>query len=271
MTTRPFITSDGVRLALHERGHGQNVFLFQHGLCGAANQPAEVTPALDDIRLLTLECRGHGLSEAGDPKKLSISQFADDVTAVVTELGRPVILGGISMGAAISLRLAVTRPELVRALVLARPAWVTDHAPDNMRPNAYVGELLSRKSVREAEAEFMNSSVARTLEFEAPDNLQSLRGFFARTPQDITAALLSQISADGPNVALTHVKHIQVPTLVIGHDDDVIHPLAYAQELANIIPFAELAVITSKVRDKACYVQDFQTALSQFLTRVSHA
>ena len=48
------------------------------------------------------------------------------------------------MGAAIALRLAVKQPELVRALVLARPAWVTEPAPPNMQAYAEVGELLSR-------------------------------------------------------------------------------------------------------------------------------
>ena len=175
------------------------------------------------------------------------------------------------MGAAIALRLAVTRPELVRALVLARPAWVTDRAPDNMRPNAYVGDLLKHLSAKEAEEKFLGSDIARQLKEEAPDNLQSLKNFFSRAPQHVTAALLTRISADGPNVTRAQVAQISVPTLIIGHEDDLIHPLSYAKELHSLIPRSELAIITSKVRDKARYVQDFQAALSQFLTRVSHA
>ena len=271
MTSRTFITPDGARLALHERGQGPSHFVFQHGLCGAASQPAEVVPELDDIRLFTLECRGHGLSEAGDPSNFSIKQFADDVAAVITDLGRPVILGGISMGAAISLRLAIKRPELIRALVLARPAWVTDRAPDNMKPNVLVGELLSKMNAKEAEAQFLSSSIARQLQSQAPDNLQSLKGFFHRAPHDVTAALLTRIAADGPHVDRVQVAHLSVPTLVIGHEDDVIHPLAYAKELATLIPQAELAIITSKTQNKSLYVSDFQNALSQFLTKVSHA
>ena len=271
MTSRSFITSDGVTLALHKRGQGENDFVFQHGLCGAASQPAEVMPNMDDMRLLTLECRGHGDSEAGDIKKFSIAQFADDVAAMISTLNAPVILGGISMGAAMALRLAVTKPDLVRALVLARPAWITDYAPDNMKANAYVGELLSTYDPNEAEERFLASDNALHLAAYAPDNLQSLKGFFNRPPFDVTAALLMKISSDGPGVDRAHLAKISIPTLVIGHEDDVIHPLAYAQELANLIPHAELAVITSKVRNKAAYVSDFQSCLLQFLTKVSHA
>lgn len=271
MTLRMIVTPDSVQLALHERGDGQFDFVFQHGLCGAALQPAEVTPVLDNIRLITLECRGHGLSEAGNPAQYRISKFADDLAAVIAELGRPVILGGISMGAAIALRLAVTHPELVRALVLARPAWVTDRAPDNMKPNATVGELLTHLHAKEAEGKFLNSEIAHQLAAAAPDNLQSLKGFFNRAPQHMTAALLTQISADGPDVTRAQVARISVPTLIIGHGDDLIHPLSYAEELNNLIPRSELAIITSKVRDKAQYVSDFQSSLSRFLIKVCHA
>lgn len=271
MKSRTILTSDGVKLALYERGHGKLDFVFQHGLCGAAAQPAEVVPEIDDVRLLTLECRGHGHSEAGDTSKFSIAQFADDLATVISGIGHPVILGGISMGAAISLRLAVTRPELVEALVLARPAWGTDRAPNNMIPNAYVGKLLSNLGAKEAKIQFLNSEIASQLESEAPDNLQSLKGFFSRAPQHITAALLTRISVDGPDVDRTQLANLNIPTLVIGHEDDLIHPLEYAKELKSLIPQAELSIVTSKVRDKAQYVLDFQTSLSRFLKKVRHA
>lgn len=271
MTSRSFLTSDGVKLALHERGHGPYDFVFQHGLCGAAAQPSEVTPDLSEIRLLTLECRGHGASEAGDIKRFSIAQFADDVASMIDERGEPVILGGISMGAAIALRLAVTKPQSVRALVLARPAWVTEPSPANMMPNAVVGELLAQYDGGEAQSRFMQSDIARRLQQDAPDNLQSLNGFFNRMPRDVTAALLMRISADGPKIARTSLADIRVPTLIIGHADDLIHPLSYAQELAGLIPHAELAIITSKVRDKGHYISDFQASLSRFIKKVCHA
>lgn len=271
MTWRHVIAHDGVKLALHERGLGRFDFVFQHGLCGAAAQPAEVVPEIDHVRLLTLECRGHGHSEAGDPAKFSIAQFADDLAAIISDIGQPVILGGISMGAAISLRLAVTRPKLVRALVLARPAWVTDRSPNNMKANAFIGELLLKLSAKDAEEKFLNSEIARGLETEAPDNLQSLKSFFTRAPQEVTAALLTRISADGPDVDRAQLAKINVPTLVIGHEDDLIHPLGYAKDLKSLIPHSELAIVTSKVRDKSQYVLDFQTCLSRFIKKVCHA
>ena len=117
---------DGVRFAVTDHGGEGVPFLFQHGLCGSAAQTAEVIPELPDIRAITLECRGHGSSEAGDPSSFSIATFASDVDALIDAWHlAPVIIGGISMGAAIALRLSA------RA---AQPAGCRRCAPEQPGP-----------------------------------------------------------------------------------------------------------------------------------------
>lgn len=257
------------RLNIVEAGEGPDV-VFQHGLCGDAEQPADVFPDDVPFRRVTLECRGHGRSEAGDPACFSIRTFTDDVASMIDARGGgPLVVGGISMGAAIALRLAVKRPRSVRALVLARPAWVTDAAPANMRAYAEVGELLSRFPADEARARFDRSETARRLETEGPDNLASLRGFFAREPAATTSALLTRIAADGPGVPPDEVEALRLPVLVIGQERDPLHPLAHAERLAAMIPGARLAKITPKAESRERYGADFRAALRRFLTEAS--
>lgn len=245
-------------------------FIFQHGLCGDAAQPADVFPAHIGWSCVTLECRGHGQSEAGSPEGFSIGTFADDLAAYIEARGgAPVVIGGISMGAAIALRLAVKRPDLVRALVITRPAWRVDAAPHNMQPNALVGELLRTYPAQEARQRFDASATAAMLAQQAPDNLASLRGFFMRQPLSVTAELLSRISADGPGVSQSEVRALTLPTLVIGHERDYVHPLELARELADMIPAARLAIITPKAIDPAQYKADFGAALTQFLKELT--
>jgi pimeloyl-ACP methyl ester carboxylesterase len=215
-----------------------------------------------------LECRGQGRSDPGPPAELSIRTFGEDLAFLAESLGiERAIVGGISMGAAIALRLAVVRPDLVSGLVLARPAWLFDRAPDNMRPYGLVGALLGGQDPSAARDAFERSDVAGKLAREAPDNLASLLGFFDRPAPATTAALLTAIAADGPGPGVdeAEVRRIAVPTLVIGHADDLVHPLAYARRLAATIPGARLAEITSKVADRARYVAEFRSALSTFL------
>jgi pimeloyl-ACP methyl ester carboxylesterase len=265
-----FFVRDGLRLAVYDRGNGAPV-LFQHGLCGDAAQPADVFPYELSARGLTLECRGHGRSEAGDPARLSIATFADDIAAWLESLGvAPLVVGGISMGAAIALRLAVTRPDLVKGLVLARPAWFVEAAPGNMAANAVVGDLLARFPPQEARQRFETLALRRDLETRAPDNLASLRGFFTREPVAVTAALLTRLSADGPGVTREEVAAIKVPTLVIGHGLDIVHPIGHAEALAGTIPGARLARITPKAASKELYRQNFNAALTRFILETAH-
>jgi len=258
-------SADGVNLAVYEEGEGMP-FVFQHGLCGDQAQPGQVFPADSGFRRTTVECRGHGISEAGPKAAFSIATFADDIAGyLATHSVGQAVVGGISMGAAIALRLAVRRPELVRALVIARPAWICASNPENMAPNRIAGELLERYPPDEARRQYEASSLAEELERDGPDNLSSIRGFFTREPIDVTAALLRAISMDGPGITEAEVSAIAIPTLVIGHERDVVHPLGHAQSLAAMIPGAQLVEITPKADDAAAYRADFRAALAAFL------
>ncbi len=262
------IAPGGLRLALSDRGSGAPVF-FGHGLCGDARQPAEVFP-LDAYRCLTLESRGHGDSEPGDPADFSIAVFADDAIRCLDRLALgPIAVGGISMGAAIALRIAVTRPDLVSALILARPAWVTAAAPGSMRPNAVVGELLARFPAIEARARFDESETAHALAQKAPANLATLRGFFDRPPQRLTAALLVRIAADGPGVTREQLGRLRIPALVVGSERDAIHPLAFARELTALIARARLAVVPPKADGIERHRLAFRAELRTFLMELS--
>jgi pimeloyl-ACP methyl ester carboxylesterase len=240
--------------------------IFQHGLCGDSLQTREAFPRVARFRPITLECRGHGRSEAGDLRSLSIATFTEDVAALIESIGAgPVVAGGISMGAAVCLRLAVKRPDLLRALILVRPAWITAPAPANMEPNAQVGSLLTEYPPEEARNIFMQSEMAMHLSQVAPDNLESLKGFFGREPIEVTAALLKQISNDGPGISDAEVQALTVPALVVGHERDYIHPYSHAKALADMLPNSTLKAITPKATSKALYISDLHRAITEFL------
>ncbi|OBQ69613.1 alpha/beta hydrolase (plasmid) [Mesorhizobium loti] len=256
---------DGVDLAYRDVGTGLPV-IFQHGLGGDEAQVADVLPDQPATRRVTLECRGQGGSGYGPVERLSIATFAEDIEALANTLGiGPAVVGGISMGAALALRLAVHRPARVRALVLARPAWVFEAAPANMKPYAMVGDLLTRHSPGDARRLFDDSPIAAELGKLAPDNLSSLQGFFTRPDSVRFGRLLMAIAGDGPGVSEADIRAIAVPTLVIGHDHDLVHRLADAQALAGLIPSATLHTITAKSQDRVAYRREFRACLSQFL------
>ncbi|OBZ92160.1 alpha/beta hydrolase [Pararhizobium polonicum] len=255
--------TSGLSLSVSEQGDGLP-FVFQHGLCGDADQLIQVFPEDTGYRCVTIECRGHGQSETGPLDGLSIPTFTDDVAGYIQHLDRPVI-GGISMGAAISLRIAVRWPHMIRALILARPAWVTEDAPKSAYPNFFVGQLLSQYEPHEALSRFEASAVAKDLAEHGPDNLSAARGFFTREPVTVTSALLTSIAMGGPGVTEDEIRKISVPTLVIGNNRDPVHPVSYARVLAEMIPNASFVEITSKSDSVEAYRHDFKSALEKFL------
>jgi pimeloyl-ACP methyl ester carboxylesterase len=266
MTQTGWLLRDGRRLAVHGSGSEGPSLVFQHGLCGDAGQVAEAMAGLAPQRWACLECPGHGASDMVPSP--SMASFADDLAAQIETLPGPVCLGGISMGAAIAARLAVTRPELVRALVLVRPAWVTEAAPANLAPNAEVGALLAKLPANQARNTFAESAMARHLAVEAPDNLASLIGFFDRKPQLDTARLLTTISNDGPGITAADLRALRLPTLICATSEDAIHPVANAIALARFIPQARLVQLPAKGRNKPAHLAALAAAMRQFIQEI---
>ncbi len=177
------------------------------------------------------------------------------------------MLGGISMGAAIALRLAVLIPERVKALLLVRPAWLFDPAPANLQPYREVAALLPRFHQAAARAAFLRSKSAAILQEKSPDNLASLLGFFDREPH-ATAVLLSRIAAGGPGITEAQARALAIPTLVVGQPRDLAHPLAMAETLASTISGARLVVVPSKGDDRPAHFAALHAAITEFLEKL---
>jgi len=259
-------TIDNIILKVDISNHTGYPIIFQHGLTGDANQTAEVFPDDNNFCRITLECRGHGDSMIGNVKKFSIADFAEDLIEFLLNRNlKKVIIGGISMGAAVALRVAVLKPDIITGLILARPAWVTSSSPKNMKPFLEVAELLHKLPVSKALNSFLKSEIAIQLSTESPDNLLSLKNIFYRSPQNITSALIKAIANDGPGISDNEVRKIKIPTLIIGNHYDKIHPLEYATTLSKMIKTSNLVVITSKSINRDLYIAEFRNSLNLFL------
>ena len=172
----------GLSLSVAESGVGKP-FVFQHGLCGDASRPAQVFPAIRNFAVLPSNVEVTDYLDPGARDGLSIATFSDDVTRYIQASG---IKGACPRrdldGAAISLRIAIRVPHFIRALVIARPAWLIERGPENMRPNALAGELLERLPPAEALREFEGSDTAAELKRLGPDNLSSMRDSSRASP-----------------------------------------------------------------------------------------
>ncbi|WFS04396.1 alpha/beta fold hydrolase [Rhizobium tumorigenes] len=266
MSEPVYLTRDDAELAVFDFGNGMPV-LFQHGLGGSDAQVAQAFPDGGGFRRLTVECRGHGSSSLGSRRPFSIAMFAEDVLAAADRCGiERLAVGGISMGAAIALHLAHFHKDRIAALVLVRPAWTFDAAPENMAPIRTVGKLILAHPIEQARDLFVASETGAELERDAPDNFASLLGYFDRPNAAAFAKVLVDIASDGPDVTKASAAALDVPTLVIGNRQDAIHPLSSAETLAATIPGAAFLEVAAKAADKARHFAETQSAISQFLS-----
>ena len=108
----------------HAGGEGEPLLLL-HGLAGSAGNWSEVLPdLLKRYRVLAVDLPGHAGS-GRLPRGASTADFAAVAAAVLeAEAPGPALVAGHSFGGLVALRLARSRPELVRGLLLVSPAGI---------------------------------------------------------------------------------------------------------------------------------------------------
>lgn len=125
------VTTD---LTIHEYGDPSSpTILLVHGVTEAGTSwPDLVTRWQDRWHLLAVDLRGHGSSPRFTAEEISRSPevLVGDVIEILEAQPEPVLVVGHSLGGFLTLRAAVTRPDLVRAVVLEDPAKPRGSVPD---------------------------------------------------------------------------------------------------------------------------------------------
>lgn len=257
---------DGLKFLFKDEGTGVP-FVYQHGLGADSTQPFSFfTGGHRGIRLLAMDCRAHGQTRPlGAEDKINISALADDVVAFMDlrKLENAVV-GGISMGAAIALNIALRYPDRVKALVLQRPAWLGQPMPDNLRVLVKIGELIREHGAQKGKEIFKTLPEYAALEKESPDTAASNLAQFDHPRAEETAIKLLRIPNDAP-CADREWKKVKAPTLVIANRVDAMHPFAFGEQLAREISGAKFAEVTPKSMSVERHTSDVRTKIEDFI------
>lgn len=264
----PTFAHDGIEFHYQENGSG-HPFVFQHGLGGDVTQPFGLFQPPAGVRLVAFDTRAHGRTRPpGDPAKLCFRIFGDDLRALLDHLGiARAVIGGISMGAALALHFTLRWPERADALVLSRPAWLEAPCPWNVRMFTAMTRLLEAHGAGEGLRRFQASPDYLETLRQWPDAAKSLALQFQSPGIEETFVKLERIINDRPHPDRRAWAALDLPTLVLANQLDPIHPFAYGQELARVIPGAELREVTSKSVSVTQHGADVQRELTSFLTR----
>ncbi len=226
---------DGHRLEFTEYGGGDRWVVLLHGqlMPRRMHQPLARALAASGAHVVTLDLLGHGRSDRpDDPRLYSMTAFGEQVIALLDHLDIDrAVVGGTSLGANVSLEVAVLAPERVNGLVVEMP--VLDNALEAgilaFAPLLFVSRFLPL----------------------VVTGLRAATGLVPRrlVPFWVGIGLDTAGQRPGPMAAAIHGiffgriapssrarSGIDVPALVVGHPRDPIHPAADAAMLAEEMP-----------------------------------
>ena len=196
----PYCDYDGLRFHYHDSGEGLPV-LFQHGLGSDLRPPCGDVPARRwGFGLLSMDFRGHGETRPlGPPEKIGMAAMADDLLTFLDHLGiDQAVVGGISMGAAVALHLALWFPHRVRALILSRPCWLDSPLPANAVVFVSIARFIRQYGAKQGREQFCLSAEYGDLFRQSPYIARSLLALFDAPRAEETVVKLERIANDAP-------------------------------------------------------------------------
>jgi pimeloyl-ACP methyl ester carboxylesterase len=228
MTMRT-VERDGTTLAHLDVGDGDPPFVFVHGWsCNHAHFAPQIEHFARDHRVVALDLRGHGASDA-PAQRYTVPALADDVAWLCesANIERPVLVGH-SMGGQVVLETAARHPDLALAVVMVDAAPIVAGSPA-IAMAAELGAALDGPdgaAAREALADHAVAALAHT-----PDLQAQVRADMLATPHHVAVSCVTLMAEwDGEAAA----RACRVPMLHIGADDPI-NDAAALRELNPLI------------------------------------
>ncbi|WP_350347816.1 alpha/beta fold hydrolase [Agromyces sp. G08B096] len=235
--------------------------LLLHGLGADRRQPLKlfspVLAAIDgaDGPVVAIDVRAHGtFHEVGTPADFALDRLAAEAAAAtVAEVPRliqaedapddaalgpaPLTVIGISMGAAIALRLALDGLLPVDRAVFVRPSFDDRSLPPNLRAFPVIGERLHDAGADGA-AEFRETNLYHEVERVSPAGAAGLLAQFTAPLAEERAMRLVEVPrnrAFSDDAELAGLAGRGIRSLVVGAPRDPVHPLATAERWAGAL------------------------------------
>lgn len=213
-TKSGYASVNGLDMYYEIYGTGQPLIML-HGGYGSIPSLGELVPRLAKTRqVIAVELQGHGRTADVD-RPLSYEQMADDVAALMSEIGvEKADVFGVSMGGAVALQVAVRHHEVVRKLIVTSAAYTSEGFQPGMldiikqlTPEMFAGSPVETEYLRLA---------------PHPENFPVL----VEKVGELTTRPLNWSSQD--------IQAIESPTLLIFGDSDAV-TLEHAVEMFRLL------------------------------------
>ena len=225
------------RIAYEVYGEGERTLVLVHGLLMNRHMYDHLAPELAGrgFRVVTVDMLGHGASDRPvDMRAYNMGTFAEQLAALCDhlELDRPVV-GGTSLGANVSLELASRHPGKARGLFIEMPVL------ENALVAAGVIFLPILVALRFGRP-LISAVAGATNRVPRSHYLIDILLDWTRREPEASEAVLKGLLFGRTAPPREERERIGVPTLVIGHRADPLHPFSDSDTLVDELPNARL-------------------------------
>ncbi len=236
------VAADGIRLHVIEQGRGDPVLWLQGLNAPAAAWSVQLAHFSQTHRGIAPDARGVGQSDA-PPGPYTTRLLADDALAVLDALKiETAHVVGLSLGGAVAQELALARPDRVRSLALLSTFAAQDPRSRALLESWRVIYPLTAQS-RDAWEKQAYAWLFTEKFWRSEANVRAALRFARTQPFQTVQGFQGQVDAALAHDARDRLGALRVPAAVIHGALDQLSPVANGEELARLIPDAELTVI----------------------------
>jgi pimeloyl-ACP methyl ester carboxylesterase len=232
----------GIEMAYEDVGSGPPIILL-HGYPFNRSMWREEADSLStNYRVIIPDLRGHGETSATQEEPATMDEMAQDVAALLDELGiKRIVIGGLSMGGYVALafyrRFGLKR---VRGLILAdtRSQADTTEARRNREEQA---EKILKHGMGSIADDFLKKVLTPATLAQQPEIAERVRRMVVTTKPQGAAAALRGMAARPNQTDL--LPEIIAPTLIIVGSEDQLTPPVDAEMMHRKISGSRLEII----------------------------
>jgi 3-oxoadipate enol-lactonase len=231
-----------VKLAVRTAGHQGHPLLLVHGFpLDHTMWNPQIDYFSDHCRVIAPDLRGFGASDV-TPGTVLMEQMADDLNALLDalEVRDKVIFCGLSMGGYIGWQFWQRHRHRVLAMIMCDTRVAAD-TPEAVEGRSKLAALTLQNGSVEAANVMLPKLFAPATREKQPELVERVRRMMERNKPDGVAAAVLGLAAR-PD-AREILKTIDVPSLVIVGEHDVISPVTEMREIADTIPDAAWVVV----------------------------
>jgi 3-oxoadipate enol-lactonase len=226
-------------LAHADVGRGLPVVLLHAFPLNRSMWEPQIAALLAECRCLVPDLRGFGASPKSGPYSMDV--YADDVIALLDALQiERAVVAGLSMGGYVALNIMRRYPRRVRALVLADTRAAADTAEGLQKRDELIALARSEGSPAIADRQ-ITGLIGKSTREKQPELVERIRSLMAAESVDGIVGALQAMRARADSNPL--LPTIDVPTLVVVGEEDVVTPVKDARAMHEQIPGSRLEII----------------------------